>query len=298
MNWDDLRIVLAIGEAGSLSGAGRALGLSHATVFRRLAALEERLAVRLFERSRGGYVPTAAGEELLAAAGRVGDTVAAAERRVYGRDLRPSGSLRVTTTDTLLHGLLLPLCPEFRKTYPEIELELVASNQRFDLTRREADIALRPAAQPPDRLVGRKVGAIACGVYGPLQAVAGLLSSERWQESDWIAPDADFYFPALDTWMERSGVGRRVVLRLDSLLGVREAVATGLGLAVLPCYLGDADPRLRKLEGPLAGLETDLWLLTHPDLRRVARIRAFMDFAAASIGGLRMRLAGRTAAPA
>ncbi|MGM0559641.1 MAG: LysR family transcriptional regulator, partial [Pseudomonadota bacterium] len=151
--WDDLRVVRAIAEMGSLSGAGRRLGLSHATVFRRLGEIEARLGVRLFERARGGYSPTPAGEDLAATAGRVEAEVLEVERRLAGQDLRPAGSLRVTTTDTLLSGLLSPLFTEFRQAFPEIALEVSLSNNLFNLSRREADVAIRPVQDPPDTLV-------------------------------------------------------------------------------------------------------------------------------------------------
>ncbi|SMF71795.1 transcriptional regulator, LysR family [Tistlia consotensis] len=289
MDWDDLRIVLAIGEAGSLSGAGRRLAVSHATVFRRLGALESRLGVRLFERARDGYAPTPAGEELLAAARRVQGAVAAAERRIAGRDLRPAGPLRVTTTDTLLHGLLLPLLPAFRAAFPEIVLELVASNSRADLTKREADVALRPSDRPPERLVGRRLGRIAEAVYAARDSAQ---ESTDLRSLDWIGPDPGLHFPALEDWLEAEGLAPLVVLRLDSLLAIRAAVAVGLGVAVLPCYLADPDPTLTRLGDPVTGLDSELWLLTHPDLRRTARVRAFLDFMGKEIAARAPLLAG------
>ena len=161
LHWDDLRVVQAIAEAGSLSGAGRRLGASHATVFRRLNAIERRLGVALFERSRTGYAPTPAGEDLAATAARVETEVLGAERRVVGRDLRLSGSIRVTTTDTLLMGLLSPIFAGFQRAHPEIVLEVAVSNQLFNLSQRDADVAVRPSPSPPEHLVGRRVGTVA-----------------------------------------------------------------------------------------------------------------------------------------
>ena len=144
MKWDDLRLVLAIAGTGSLSGAGRRLGLSHATVFRRLGRMEERLGARLFERARTGYAPTLAGEVVAALARRIEGEVLEVERRVAGQDLRPAGTLRVTTTDTLLIGLLSPILVRFRSRFPDISLQVAVANEVFDLSRREADVALRP----------------------------------------------------------------------------------------------------------------------------------------------------------
>jgi DNA-binding transcriptional LysR family regulator len=283
LQWDDLRIVLAIADEGSLSGAGRRLGVSHATVFRRLGDLERRLAVRLFDRDRGGYRPTVAGEATAAAARRVETEVLAVERLLAGQDLRPSGRLRVTTTDSLLAGVLAPVFAEFRRDFPEIDLEVALSNQLFSLSRREADIALRPSTAPPEVLVGRRIATIAQAAYGH----AGLVDAAdplALQEADWIGPDDAMAYRALERWMAAEGHDRRCRYRLDSVLGMAAAAGEGAGLAVLPCYLGDADGRLVRLGEPLRSLATDLWLLTHPDLRHAARVRAFLDFVAAGGG--------------
>lgn len=292
MPWDDLRVVLAVAEAGSLAGAGRRLGVSHATVFRRLGEIEARLGVALFQRARRGYVATVAGEEAAAAARRVEAEVLAVERRLAGRDLRPSGRLRVTTTDTLLAGVFAAVCARFREAYPEIILEVAVSNQLFSLSRREAEVAIRPATAPPESLVGRKVAVIAQAVYGTPRLVRGLAKAPDLAAAPWVGPDAAMAYAPLDRWMAAKGYDAACGLRLDTMLGMAAAAAEGAGLAILPCYLGDADPRLRRLGDPVAELATDLWLLTHPDLRRVARIRAFLDFAAEAVKAQRTRLAG------
>lgn len=266
LHWDDLRVVQAIAEAGSLSGAGRRLVASHATVFRRLNAIERRLGVALFERSRMGYSPTPAGEDLAATAARVAVEVLGAERRVAGRDLRLSGSIRVTTTDTLLMGLLSPIFADFQRAHPDISLEVAISNQLFNLSQRDADVAVRPSASPPEHLVGRPVGRIAQAVYARADMAADA----------WIGPDRHLGYAALDAWMEANGTDASCRYRVDTMLGMLMAARDGLGRAVLPCYLADAEPALMRVGEPIAELTTELWLLTHPDLRRVARIRAFM----------------------
>lgn len=276
IRWDDLQIVWAIAESGSLSGAGRQLGISHATVFRRLTEMELRLGVSLFERSRNGYLPTAAGEDLAAVARRVEADVVGAERRLAGQDLKLSGNIRVTTTDTLFTGLLAPAFAEFRDTYPDIELEVLISNQVHSLSKREADIAIRPTRNPPETLVGRRAGTIEQAVYG---------QSHRWQsvpapltkltEHPWIGPDEHMGDSTLETWAAQQGLDDRCHYRVDSMLGMKTAIQHGPELAVLPCYLGDSNPELRRMTNPVPELAVPLWLLTHPDLRRVSRIRAF-----------------------
>ncbi|MGQ7287781.1 LysR family transcriptional regulator [Vreelandella venusta] len=289
IRWDDLQIVLAIAETGSLSGASRALRISHATVFRRLNEMERRLKVTLFERSRTGYIPTLSGDDLAASARRVQSEVNGAERRIIGQDLTLSGSLRITTTDTLFAGLLSPLLASFRQRYPDITLEVVISNQRQSLSRREADIAIRPTRQPPETLVGRKLSDISLAIYGqkalwqnaPLLLKTPLpLDPVSLQQEAWIGPDVQLGDTALEKWM----MDKRAAYKLDSMLGMQSAVRHGAGIAVLPCYLADADEALLKLSAPIEALTTPLWLLTHPDLRHVARVRAFMQAIAEGVG--------------
>ncbi|MFQ3786383.1 LysR family transcriptional regulator [Halomonas sp. A29] len=283
LHWDDLRVVQAIAEAGSLSGAGRRLGTSHATVFRRLNTIETRLGVALFERSRTGYAPTAAGEDLAATAARVAAEVHGAERRVVGRDLKLSGSIRVTTTDTLLIGLVSPIFADFQRTHPEITLEVAVSNQLFNLSQRDADVAVRPSPAPPEHLVGRRVGCIAQAAYARADSAADA----------WVGTDRHLGYAALDAWMTENGANECCRYRVDTMLGMLAAVRDGLGRAVLPCYLADAEPTLSRVGEPIPELATDLWLLTHPDLRRVARIRAFMAYVAEAVKASEYRLAGQ-----
>src|SRR5579864_5811322 len=150
MSWDDLRLVLAIARRGTLSGAARQLGVTHSTVFRRLEAIERNTGARLFDRFRDGYAPTAAGDAMAAVAARIGEDVLELERRLSGQDLRPSGVVRLTTTDTLALAVAMPHLAAFRAAYPEIRLEIAVTNVVADLRRRDADIALRPTPDPPE----------------------------------------------------------------------------------------------------------------------------------------------------
>ncbi|WP_409525575.1 LysR family transcriptional regulator [Nitrincola sp. MINF-07-Sa-05] len=286
IRWDDLQIVLAIAKTGSLSGAGRYLRMSHATVFRRLTDMEQRLGVSLFTRTRSGYTQSLAGEDLAGVAEKIQADVMAAELRLLGQDLKLSGTIRVTTTDTLFSGLLSPLFARFREEYPHIELEVVISNQLYSLARREADIAIRPTRHPPETLIGRRVAEITQAVYG---------QATRWQDhprpfnvteltdTQWIGPDIHLGDSALEAWMASDGRSDHCHFRVDTILGMQIAARQGVGVALLPCYLGDADEQLVRLTEPVPELATELWLLTHPDLRRVARIRAFMETIAEGI---------------
>jgi DNA-binding transcriptional LysR family regulator len=273
---EDLRLVLAIAEAGSLAGAVRSLGIDHSSGFRRLGALETRLGARLFDRSRAGYAPTPAGEIAIAAAARVGEEIDALERRLLGQDLRLSGTVRVTTTDTLLH-VVAPLFADFRRAEPGIVIEVAAANTLFDLSRRDADLAIRPIATVPDHLVARQVATIACAVYAAPSYLA-THDPHALAENDWIAPDASLSHAAAARWLTAHVAAERVVHRADSLLALLQAAKAGIGMTVLPCYLGDAEPALQRVGAPLPEAAVPLWLITHPDLRQVRRVRILSEF--------------------
>ncbi|WGF87432.1 LysR family transcriptional regulator [Marinivivus vitaminiproducens] len=283
--WDDLRVILAVARSRSLSGAGRRLGVSHATVFRRLAAIETRLGVRLFDRAPNGYAPTVAGEDLALTAERVETLTLDAQGRIVGHDLRPSGTVRVTTTQSLLVGLMTPVFASFASAHPDITLEVVVSNEVFDLARREADVAIRLQTSPLESLVGRRLGTVA-------QAIYGADPSALPAEAHWIGGDERMNYRALEDWMTSHGHDERCRYRVDTVLGMLEAARCGIGLAVLPCYLADGDPRLCRIGARLPELAVDVWMLTHPHLRRTARIRAFVDHVASAFRRLSGRLDG------
>ena len=160
LSWDDFRYVKAIAEARSLAGAGEHLGVNHSTVFRRLGQIEQHLGSRLFERGRAGYALTPCGTEMVDLAERMFQEIVGFERRVTGQDLRPSGELRITASDVLLRHLLSAVFVAFRRAYPDIVLDIVVSNQRLNLTKRDADVAVRAAYQSPEPLAGAKVARI------------------------------------------------------------------------------------------------------------------------------------------
>tara|TARA_R110002020_G_scaffold393308_1_gene603581 strand:+ start:1449 stop:2390 length:942 start_codon:yes stop_codon:yes gene_type:complete len=291
--WNDFEVVLAIANAGSLSGASRSLGVSHATVFRRLGDIEQRLGVSLFERSRTGYRPTLAGEELASTARIMDEAALDAERKVAGRDLKPSGEIYITTTDSLLMGLLSPLFTQFQHTYPGIVLDVAVSNQLFNLTRREADVAIRPSNAPPENLIGRPLTAIGQAVYGhrSLNLTPGA-PIKSLASQPWIGAGSRLQDSALDQWMDKHALKTACVYRVDTLVNILSAVRSGMGLAVLPCYLADEDPDIIQLTDPIPELEYGLWFLMHPDLRGVVRIHAFMDFLTETVRAQKQRLAG------
>jgi len=291
MEWDDLRLVLAIARARSLSGAARALAVNHATVFRRLAAIEARVGVRLFDRHKGGYVPTAAGEEFARVAGAIDEQVADLDRRLTGRDLRLEGTLRVTTVDTLATTLLAPIFAQFVQTYPGVTLELTVANAIASLSRREADVAVRPTPGPPEGLVGRRIADLAVAVYGS-RAYLKRTGERSERDHAWIAPDDSLSHLAQAKWLQRLAPSR-IALRADSMHAMCAATEAGVGLAALPCYFADTRKDLVRVGALRPDLSIGLWILTHEDLRRTARVRAFIDMAAAGLAAKRGLIEGR-----
>ena len=290
LSWDDFRVVKAIADAHSLGGAAQALALNHSTVFRRLQAIEHQLGSRLFERSRGSYALTPCGEAMVRLAERMGEEIVTFERQVTGHDLRPSGELRVTTNDTLLVYLLPEVLAAFRRAHPEIVLDMVVSNQALNLTRRDADVALRATDAPPETLVGRRICAIAWAIFGAKdRAFEG-----DPRQFDWIGFGDNLATLKAAKWLSQHAAGERVVYRINTVLGLAEAAAAGIGLALLPCFIGSSTPGLRRLSAVKPQLENGLWILTHADLRQTARVRAFMDFAASEIAKRRQTLEGPT----
>lgn len=272
---DDLRLLAAVAEAGSLAGAARRLRVNHASAWRRLGALEGRLGARLFERGRDGYMPTPAGEEAIAAAARTLGALAELERRLAGRDVRPTGPVRLTTTETLV-DLVAPTLAELRRTHPGIVVELVTDNAFFTLTRRDADIALRPTSAAPEGLVARRLSTVATAVYASHAYADERRGIER-TALDWLAPDDSLSHLGSARWIAAHVAMDRIVHRASSLPALRAAARAGMGVAPLPCCIGDPDPALVRISPPEPEMASALWLLTHPDLRGTGRVRAVLD---------------------
>ncbi|MBV8887257.1 MAG: LysR family transcriptional regulator [Chroococcidiopsidaceae cyanobacterium CP_BM_RX_35] len=280
LDWNDLRYVLVIARTQSVAEAASQLSVHQSTVFRRLNELEKALGVRLFDRLPTGYAATPAGEDICQVAERMEEDMAALDRRISGQDLRPSGVLRVTTTDALLFKLLSPCLALFCTTYPEIELEVLVSNQFFNLTKRDADVAIRPASNPPETLVGRRVSSIATAIYGSSGYLAASADLSDLSKHSWIGPDESLSHLASARWLKQSFPRIRMQYRSNTLIGMLEAAKQNLGLVALPYHLAEPDPDLQQVRSPLPELASELWLLTHEDLRNLVRVRVFIDFVA------------------
>jgi len=293
LSWDDFRYVKAIADTRTLAGAATELSVNHSTVFRRLAQIELQLGSRLFERSRAGYALTPCGEEMVRLAERMGEDIVAFERQVTGHDLRPSGELRVTTNDTLLVHLMTDVFAAFRKAYPEIVLDVVVSNQALNLSKRDADVAVRATDRPPEALIGRRAASIAWAVFGAADKAPEAFDVQSdTRGAEWVGFGENLANLKAARWLKDHAAPERIVYRINTVLGLAEAAASGLGLAVLPCFIGAATPGLIRLTAPLPELANGIWLLTHADLRQTARVRAFMDFAGSEIARQRRVIEG------
>jgi DNA-binding transcriptional LysR family regulator len=292
LSWDDFRYVKSIADSRSLSGAAQSLGVNHSTVFRRLGQIEEQLGSRLFERGRSGYALTPCGEEMVRLAERLGEDINSFERKVTGQDLRPSGELRITTNDMVLLHLLTDVLVRFRRAYPEIVIDIVVANAILNLSRRDADVAVRATYVRPEGLSGHRISSIAWAVFGGKDVKTGF-DVRRADQYNWIGVSDHSSMARATKWM-RDHVGGevRLVYKANTLLSLAEAAAGGVGLVLLPCFIGTAVPGLQRLTPPLPELEGEFWLVTHPDLRSTARVRAFVEFCAAEMEKKRRVLEG------
>lgn len=277
-DWDDLRFFMAVARAGSLSAAARRLEVNHSTVLRRLGSLELQLGVRLFERTPTGYFMTAAGEELRNRLGNLDEQIESAQRHVAGRDTELSGIIRITTTDTLALGLLTPLFVEFGKLHPAIELQVIINNAFSSLSKREADIAVRPSNLPPPHLIGRRAGRLGSSIYGAAPYLRNAPASDRLGDHAWVGFDDSLAHLSQAQWMEQQVPAGRVVYRVDSLAGMAQAVLHGAGLGLLLDVLAEPHAALERIGPSIASLDTDVWILMHPDLRSTARFKAMNEF--------------------
>jgi DNA-binding transcriptional LysR family regulator len=271
-------MVLALVRGGTLADAAQRSGSDPSTVFRALQRLEKATGQRLFERTRHGYLPTEAATELARHAERIEGELEAAHGVLRGGTPQVVGRVRLTTTDSVLRGLVLPVLAPLSKEHPGLQLELHSTNQLLSLSRRDADLALRATPRPPEHLIGRDLGRIRFAVMG--------LRGERrrsLESLEWIAPDESM--PDHPTVRWRRKQLPKVVPRhlVDGIVGVADAVLMGLGVGALPLFMLDAEPRLKLLSEVLEGCESTLWLLAHPESRHLPRIATVYQHLAESI---------------
>ena len=283
LDWNDLRTVLAVARAGSLNGASRELALRHSTVFRRIEEAEARIGARLFDRSRTGWRANLQGEAVAAAAAEMEAAALAAERAISGADDRIEGVIRLATSEMLAGYLLPSLLQRFLVAYPGIEIEADVSNRAVDLTRREADLALRATDRPPESMVGRQVAELRYAIYAARALLPRRGGQPALQDLPWIGFDDRIAYTGIAHWFSRALPEVRPRMKADSLPAMLMAAAAGLGAVALPMFAGAQEPRLLRISPPIEGQSMGLWLLHHPDVRGNARVRLLMQWLADAV---------------
>nr|WP_280637728.1 LysR family transcriptional regulator [Shimia sp. R9_3] len=282
MNWDDLKVFLAVARTGTIRGGADSMQANHTTLARRLTVMEERLGSRLFDRSKQGLALTQLGEDLLPYAERVEEEMTAAARAIVGRDAQPSGTIYLT----LPHGLAMTSIADdlsaFAALYPDISLNMTFSNDVADLTRREADVSLRVADTVTDDVVGRKLVQMSQAAYCSPDYATRVRDNqgEGLHLIGWHEPEGE----VTAKWVQQSCYPKaQLKHRVSELVPLTTLAAAGMGMAYLSCSIGDRHPGLIRAPFQTPLPYRNLWLLLHRDLRNTARVRLFVDFLAAKV---------------
>jgi DNA-binding transcriptional LysR family regulator len=289
ISWDDLAAILAVAKARSIRRAAATLGVAHTTLARRIEAAERSLGIVAFVRSARGYAPTEAGRTIVAHAERMAEEAEALGRAVVGGDRAPRGNVRVTMPPIILTHCVAPALQDFPKRYPGIRLELDTGVGFRDLDRQEADVAIRCQNAPLDDLVGVRIGALSESAYATPDVIAGLAGGgERatcliaWSDSEGF----------LDRAAKLGLTDLPVGMLCADVLGQAALAASGVGIAIIPCLVGDAEPSLRRVTPGRTIVAQTVWVLTHPDLRGSARVGAVSSFLVEVLRAALPRLTG------
>lgn len=278
MEWGDLRYILAVARSGTMTAAARRLSVDQTTVARRISAAEAALGTRLFDRRQGRLSLTPAGEAAVARAARVEHEIEALEQGIGGADALAAGTVRITAVPVLVNHLLVPAAGTLLSAHPQLRLELIAEPRNLDLSRSEADIALRLARPQRGSAIARRIGWVAYAAYGPRRGRADRLPWIGYEEGLGHLPQA--------RWLAAAAGAGPTPLALNDAEAILQAVRAGLGKSLLPCFLADRDIALRRLGGRGVVLSRELWLLVHPELRAQARIAAAVSWITALATGL------------
>lgn len=289
-DWDDLRHFLEVARQGSTTAAGRALHVDQSTVQRRLAAFERRIGQPLVERHPSGTRLTAYGQQLLPHAQRVEQEVQAMQAFLQSSARELNGVIRLTCPEPVVGRITRsPLLERLRARHPGLSVEFVMSDHYVDLAKGDADVALRSGDTVDSNLVGRKVGDSLWGIYGGRDYVARHGAPARLEDMarhPWIGFDETMGNHRATQWLREAAPDARIVATSGSVLGAVQSARANVGLAALPMALGDAEPDLVRLLGPVPEL-TRIWrLLTTRKLRRTPRVSAFFDFIVAELDTL------------
>lgn len=282
LDWNDLRFVLAAARCQSLAGAARQLGVNESTVGRRVARIEQRLASQLFERSAGALHVTEAGAAVIASAERIERDVQDMAAAVEGADKLAAGTVRLTSVPIIVNRVLLPALPRLLDRHPDLRLDLIAEPRTVSLTKREADLALRLARpQGEVRTVARRVGELAYAVYGPAVPASDHLPWITYEDGMADLPQSRWIAEQI-----RNEPGAQPIVAANDAEALVQAVVAGVGKTLLPSAIADRTPGLVRRGSGSPILTRELWLVVHPDLRHLTRIRVVMDWVISTIAAL------------
>lgn len=295
MNWDDLKFFLAVSRLGSIRSAAQHLGVNHATVSRRINQFEQAVGKRLFERTPGGYIRTSVADQIYEEAHHLEERLNTFSRRIMGGNDELSGDIRVTLPQLLGEGFLMPAFAAFCERYPAVELEVLAAAELFNLSNREADVAFRICHQPPEYLIGKKLVSLHRACYISNKKRTHMLDPEWLAKQHWIGWSDKMRRPIGKVARDYPGFKSKHKILEANLQA--SACEHGLGIAVLPCFIGDPNPNLVRIPPYVTEAKYDLWLLSHPDLRKNAKIQQFVRFMVDAVESLKPLLMGQLYRP-
>lgn len=280
MKWDDLHFVLAVEREGGLAGASRLLGVSYSTAHRHLSQIERGLKLRIFDRRSDGYHVTSMAKEIVDTAMRMEVEALELERRVLGADKTLSGTIRVSTSELMGLYVLPPMFRRFSEQFPKVVVDVLFTDSMVNLKRSEADVVIRGTATPPPYLSGLDMGPVLYAAY---------VRKDLWNRSrplhayEWVGSAKKDPRSPVQRWLHSVVPNADCRYRFDSAGAVREAAIAGLGAAVLPCVVGDTHTNLTRISTVRHEPEYNIWLLTHKDLRKSARVNSFLRFMQAEL---------------
>lgn len=275
----DLDLILAVSRTGKLADAGERLSMDSSTVFRSLRRVERGLGVVLFDRSRTGYMPTELAQSLTEPAEHIEMQLEVARAKAQLQPEQVSGAVLITTTDTILHGLVAPALKPLHLLHPLLSYELHTGNELASLSRRDADIAVRATKRPPPHLIGKRIGPIRMAIYAAKNGKTNCADVESGMVN-WIAPDDALPEHPSVVWRKRYYPKIVPTYRVNSILTVMEFVAQDLGVGLLPMFLADTHSGLVQLTEEIEECRTELWLLTHAESRHVRRVSTVYGYLA------------------
>jgi DNA-binding transcriptional LysR family regulator len=274
----DLETILALARTGKLADAGERLQIDASTVFRAMQKIEKGLGQNLFERTRTGYLPTELAQALAARAENMEFELESARSIAQLDPDKVAGSIRITSTDTVLHGLIGPLLPKLKAQQPLLSFDLHTGNELASLTKRDADIAVRATKRPPQHLIGKHLGPIKVALYAAKKSKIRKADAAAISKADWIAPDEALPDHPSVIWRKKNFPKLSPLFQVSSILTVAELIAQGLGIGVLPMFLANKRGDLKPLSDSIEESQTELWLLTHTDARHLRRVSTVYSF--------------------